>query len=512
MDPATPRPRDPATAVCPLLSLRGIRKSFGGTAALRGVDLDLHARECVALIGENGAGKSTLMKVLSGVYQPDGGTMLLDGQHFTPKDPLAARRAGVAIVHQELAIAAHLSVAENIVLGTEPVMCGLVHARQRDAVARRALAELGADLPLGRLASALAPAERQLVEIARTLVTRPRILVLDEPTSSLGREDAARLHAAVGRLVAGGVAVIWISHHLEECRLVASRCLVLRDGASVADGAMAAFTDAELIRQLAGRAVDELYPRQAHRPGAPLLELQALAGVALPVAASLTVCSGEVVGIFGLVGAGRTELLRVVLGLDRRRAGTVTFAGAPAPENPAAWLAAGVGLLSEDRKGDGLLLARSIADNATLTNLRPCSRGGLVSPRRQQAAAAALMTRATVKAAGPEQAVGELSGGNQQKVAFARLLHHDCRLLLLDEPTRGIDVGAKAALYQLIDDLAVQGRAVLVVSSYLPELLGICDRIAVMTHGRLGPARPVAQCHAEGLIAEAIGTTEQASS
>ncbi len=495
-----------------LLCLRSIRKSFGATAALRGVDLELHAGECLALIGENGAGKSTLMKILSGVHQPDGGTMLLDGQPFAPRDPLTARRAGVAIVHQELAIAPHLSVAENIVLGAEPARLGLVQGQRRDELARRALTELGADLPLARLAAELAPAERQLVEIARALVTRPRILVLDEPTSSLGREDAARLHAAVGRLVAGGVAVIWISHHLEECRLLASRCTVLRDGASVASGAMTSFSDAELIRHLAGRAVDELYPRQAHVPGAPLLEVQGLAGERLPVAASLTVCAGEVVGIFGLVGAGRTEMLRVLFGLDRRRSGMVTFAGRTAPTDPAAWLAAGVGLLSEDRKGDGLLLARSIADNATLTRLRSCSRAGLVSPPRQQAISAALMTRATVKATGPAQAVGELSGGNQQKVAFARLLHHDCRLLLLDEPTRGIDVGAKATLYQLIDQLAVAGRAVLVVSSYLPELLGICDRIAVMTRGRLGPVRPVATRCAEGLIAEAIGMTTQDAS
>ncbi|MCK6490272.1 MAG: sugar ABC transporter ATP-binding protein [Planctomycetes bacterium] len=491
----------------PAVRLAGIRKAFGATVALDGVDLELAPASCLALIGENGAGKSTLMKVLSGVHAPDAGTMELDGRRWAPRDPLDARRGGLAIVHQELALAPHLSVAENVLLGAQPSRWGLVRARERDRLAAAALAEVGAgDLPLGRPAGELPPAARQLVEIARALTARPRVLVLDEPTSSLGRADAERLFAVVRRLVAGGTAVVYISHFLEECRALAGGFCVLRDGRSVAAGALAGCDDATLIRHLVGRPVGELYPRVPHALGAPLLTVDGLAGAGgRPRCASFTLRSGEILGLFGLVGTGRTETLRALFGLDPLAAGTIELAGRRLRPAPDRLLAQGVALLSEDRKGEGLLLARSIADNATLGDLGACSRWGLVSPRRQQACAAALMARTAVKAAGPGQAVGELSGGNQQKVAFARLLHQRSRVLLLDEPTRGIDVGAKAVLYRLMGELAAGGAALVVVSSYIPELLGICDTIAVMERGVLGEPRPAASWDAPSLLAAAIG-------
>ncbi len=488
-----------------MLRTAGLAKSFGATRALAGVDLEVRAGEALALLGENGAGKSTLMKVLSGVHAPDAGRMELDGRPWSPRDPHAARAAGLAVVHQELSLAPDLSVAENIVLGAEPGRLGLVDRRARDRTAREALAALGAAIaPETRLGD-LPPAARQLVEIARAVAAGPRLLVLDEPTSSLGRSDAEALYAVVGRLTGRGVAVVFISHFLEECRRLCRRFTVLRDGASVGAGELAGTADGELIRLMAGRSLDEPYPRVPHQPGAERLVLSGLSGVRRPQAVDLAVHGGEILGLFGLVGAGRSELLRVVAGLDPATAGGATLDGAPLVGPVAARLARGLALLSEDRKGEGLLLPMSISDNATITRPGPLARLGCWRPAAQRAAAVAWIARLGVRCAGPAQAVGELSGGNQQKVAVARLLHHGCAAALLDEPTRGIDVAAKAVVYRTIGELAAGGSAVLLASSYIPELLGVCDRIAVMRQGRLGPARPVAAWTAESLLAEALG-------
>ena len=492
------------------LSVHGIAKAFGATKALVGVDLSVQPGECLALIGENGAGKSTLMKVLTGAHRADAGTMTLDGQPYDPSGPLDARARGVAIVYQELTLARHLSVAENILLGHQPSRFGVIDRRRQHAVARAALEQLGLghldlDLPVGELPIA----QQQLVEIARGLTARPRLLILDEPTSSLTAADVAHLFTVIRTLKAQGVSVIYISHFLEECRAVAERYAVLRDGASVATGVMAEASEAELIRQMVGRDVTEIYPRIPHELGQPVLELRNVAGVGKPGDATLVLRRGEILGLFGLVGSGRSETLRALFGLDRITRGTVLLHGQPQTHrSPRQRLLSGIGLVSEDRKSEGLALNLPIADNLTLTCLGPFTHGGLINQRRQEASAQSLMERLLVKAAGPAQAVGELSGGNQQKVAIGRLLHHGCEILLLDEPTRGIDVGAKAHIYKLIGELAAQGRSVIVVSSYIPELLGICDSIAVMCRGILAPARPVAEWDSHRILAAAIGQTE----
>ena len=489
------------------LQVTGIRKAFGATQALAGVDFAVAAGQCLAVIGENGAGKSTLMKVLSGAHAPDAGTMHLDGVPYRPRDPVAARRHGVAIVYQELTIIAHLSVADNVVLGAEPRRWGIVAGQRRDAVARAALDRLGAaDIPLEARAGSLSIAQQQLVEIARALAFGdPRVLVLDEPTASLTADDAARLYTAIDRMVAAGTAVLFISHHLEECRRVAQRYLVLRDGASVGAGDMATVDENALVQLMVGRSVAELYPRIAHELGAPVLRVRGLQGRTAPVAVDFELRAGEVLGIFGLMGSGRTETLRTLFGLDPAVAGTVELDGRPLRgRTPRRMLAHGIGLVSEDRKDEGLALGLSIADNLTLTRWQPLTRWGLVAGGRQAAVASEWMRRLGVKAEHPAQAVGQLSGGNQQKVAIGRLLHHQARVLLLDEPTRGIDVAAKAQVYRLIGACAAAGTAIVVVSSYIPELLGICDTIAVMRDGRLSAPRAAAAWDAPTLLRTAL--------
>ena len=468
-------------AIFPRLELRGISKAYGATQALSGVDLTVAPGEVVALLGENGAGKSTLMKVLSGACRADAGSMLVDGQAFAPADPLAARARGIAIVHQELSLCDHLSVAENISLGAWPGRWGTLDRRQMNEVARWALERLGADIPLQARCGDLPPAARQVTEIARSIAAAPLVLVLDEPTSSLGSHDIERLFTAIRRLQATGVAVIIISHVIEECRAVASRFAVLRDGASVAAGALAGISDAALIEAMVGRPLTELYPRTPHTVGTEGTD------AVLDIAPGVTLHRGEILGIYGLIGAGRTELLHRLFTPPRAR------------------LADGIGLVSEDRKGQGLLLGRSIADNLTLTKLAPYVTAGWLSTARQAAATRVWIAKLGVRCQGPAQAIGELSGGNQQKIALGRLLHHGARILLLDEPTRGIDVGAKAQIYRQMGELAAEGSALLVVSSYLPELLGTCDTLTVMCRGQLPPARPVARWTREAVLSAAIG-------
>ncbi len=492
------------------LSVSGIAKSFGATKALISVDLHVAPGEALALIGENGAGKSTLMKILTGAHRADAGSMSLDGQPYDPSGPLDARARGVAIVYQELTLARHLSVAENICLGKQPHRFGVIDQRRQRDIAQAALEQLGlGQLDLNTVVGDLPIAQQQLVEIARGLTANPRLLILDEPTSSLTAADVGHLFTVIRRLKAQGVSIIYISHFLEECRTVAERYAVLRDGVSVATGAMSEASETDLIRHLVGRDVTEIYPRVAHELGETVLELRKLAGVSKPSDATLVLRQGEILGLFGLVGSGRSEMLRALFGLDRITAGTVLLHGQPQTHrSPRQRLLSGIGLVSEDRKTEGLALNLPIADNLTLTCLAPFTSAGLINQRRQEASAQSLMERLVVKAAGPAQAVGELSGGNQQKVAIGRLLHHGAEILLLDEPTRGIDVGAKAHIYKLIGELAAHGKAVIVVSSYIPELLGICDSIAVMCRGVLSPARPIAEWDSHRMLAAAIGNTD----
>lgn len=489
------------------LVMRQVEKRFGATRALRGVTLELGRGEVLALIGENGAGKSTLMKVLSGAYRPDAGTIELEGQPFCPDNPLHARASGIEMIYQELTLAPHLTVEENILLGAEPARWGWLNRRRRRELARGALAELRhADLDLDRPVGTCSIAAQQVVEIARALVREPRVLILDEPTSSLTQRDAENLFAVVRRLRERGVSVIYISHFLEECQAICDRYTVLRDGESVGSGAMRGADLGAIIRLMVGREVREIYPRLPHALGRPVLEVRGLAGRAKPASVNLTLREGEILGIAGLVGAGRTETLRVLFGLDEMRAGSVVVVGGAVGQcRPTDRLAQGIGLLSEDRKAEGLLLGRSLADNLTLTRLEPVTRWGLVRERSQHAVTRSWMERLEVRARGPGQAVGELSGGNQQKIAVGRLLHHEARILLLDEPTRGIDVGSKAQIYRLIGELAAQGKSIIFVSSYLPELMGVCDTIGVMCRGTLAGVRAVGQWTEHEIMAVAIG-------
>lgn len=491
-----------------------VSKRFGATQALRGVSFTVGPGEVHALIGENGAGKSTLMKILSGAHAPDSGRIELDGQPFAPTDPLHARRCGISMIYQELNLATHLSVEENILLGAEPATLGWLHRRQRREQARAALAQLRHEnIPLDAPVSRLSVAEQQVVEIARALVSRPRVLIMDEPTSSLTSADTENLFAVIDRLKRSGVSIVYISHFLEECQRVADRFTVLRDGETVGGGNMAGTGLDHIIRLMVGREVREVYPRQSHAVGEPVLEVQNLRGRKLPRAVSWTVRAGEIFGVAGLVGAGRTETLRVLFGLDRLEEGRVmVFSRESTHSTPRQRLAQGIGLLSENRKEEGLMLQRSLADNLTLTRFDPVARWGFIHSGRQRAAAQRWMERLEVRARSPLQPVGELSGGNQQKVAVARLLHHDAKIFLLDEPTRGIDVGSKVQIYRLMGELAAQGRAVVFVSSYLPELLGVCDTLGVMCRGRLVAVRPVSEWTESAVLAAAIGQNAESFS
>ncbi|MGO9000136.1 MAG: sugar ABC transporter ATP-binding protein [Polyangiaceae bacterium] len=488
------------------LSIRGVSRAFGATKALVSVDFEAHAGEVHALIGENGAGKSTLMKVLAGALTPDAGTLALDGASYHPRSPAEARSAGVAIVSQELALCPHMTVAENIVLGREPTRLGLLDRNEIGRVAGAALSEIGRpDLALDARVADLPIAERQLVEIARALASNCKLLILDEPTSSLGRGDVERLFDRVRALRGRGTTVLYISHFLEEVRSIADRFTVLRDGATTASGRVSDVSDAEIVQAMAGRAVENLFTRGPRAPGETVLTLHELAGASKPSAASLELRRGEVLGIAGLIGAGRTEMLRAIFGLDPVKRGTVRVKRWSGPARPRARLAQGVGFLSEDRKTEGLALSMSIADNVTLSRLDGLGPWRFVSQARQRSAVARWMTELGIKARDSSQPVGDLSGGNQQKVALSRLLHQDADVFLLDEPTRGIDVASKAQIYALIDRLAAEGKAILLVSSYLPELLGVCDRIAVMCRGRLGDAKAVGEWTSHTLLEEAIG-------
>lgn len=482
--------------------MRGVRKRFGATVALEGVDFAVAAGEVHALVGENGAGKSTLMKVLSGAVVPDEGSMQLDGEPYRPRNPHDARSAGVAMIYQELSLAPHLSVAENIMLGMEPSRFGVLGWKEIDQRARDALHQLGhTDLSPSMRVASLSVAAQQIVEIARALAVGCRVLVLDEPSSSLTREDVRRLFQLIARLRQQGVAIVYISHFIEEVKEVADRFTVLRDGKTVGGGETANASVEEIVAMMVGRKIDELYPRSQRHPGRAVLEIRALSGVRKPESATLTLYRGEVFGIAGLVGAGRTELLRTIFGLDPVRRGEIRIGVHAGPASTVQRWRQGVGMLSENRKEEGLSLPLSIADNITLSNLP-----WLVRPSRQIGSAGTWIEKLDVRCRGPQQQVGELSGGNQQKVAFARLLYHNVDVLLLDEPTRGIDVASKARIYQLIDELAVGGKAVLMVSSYLPELLGVCDRVAVMCRGRLGAPRDVREWNEHELMIEATGT------
>ena len=502
------------------LQMQGVSKRFGATIALEDVSIEVATGEVLALVGENGAGKSTLMKVCSGAIKPDAGQMWLDGAPYRPGNPFEARRAGVAMIYQELSLTPHMSVQENIMLGMEPSKLGVILWKQVRQRAIEAIKEFdNPELTPDARVSRLSVGSQQLVEIARALAIGCRVLVLDEPTSSLTRQDVERLFEIIGRLKQQGKAIVYISHFIEEVKRIADRVTVLRDGRVVgspqdgqAHNDVAAISTDEIVSLMVGRQVEELYPRSERHAGEVVLDIEDLAGPDKPKSATLTLRRGEVLGIAGLVGAGRTELLRSIFGLAPVRKGRIKLGVYTGPASPVKRWMQGAGLLSEDRKEEGLALSLSVADNVTLSKLKGFGPLGLVLPGRQDKATRRWLERLDIRCRGPQQSVSSLSGGNQQKVALARLLQHDVDVLLLDEPTRGIDVAAKALVYKLINALATgspaenrQPKAVLMVSSYLPELMGVCDRVAVMCRGKLGPTYRIDEVNEHDLMLEATG-------
>jgi ribose transport system ATP-binding protein len=502
--------------VHPFLDMRNIHKRFGATVALNGVDFQVFSGEAHALVGENGAGKSTLMKILSGVYPQDDGAMFLDAFSYQPHDPLEARKKGVGMIYQELTLAPHLTVEENILLGQEPTTFGLIQRKTLRNITVLALERLGhPEIDPETPVSELSISERQIVEIARSLTMGCRALVFDEPTSSLDQYDTEKLFEVIRELKNQGLAIVYISHFLEEVQNVADRITVLRDGEVMGVRKVRQVRMEEIVRLMVGREVNEMYPHSSRVRGEPILEIKELAGIVKPESSSLSLHQGEVLGIAGLVGAGRTELLRTLFGLDQVCRGEIRIGAYIGPYSPVKRWLQGVGFLSENRKDEGLTLQMNLADNVTMTNLERFGRWGLIWPKRQHMAAQKWIERLDIRCLWPTQRVEDISGGNQQKIALARLLERDVDVLLLDEPTRGIDVAAKAKIYQIIDSLTSTisssgkpAKAILMTSSYLPELLGVCDRIAVMCRGRLSPSRPVGELNEEILMRAATGQEE----
>jgi ribose transport system ATP-binding protein len=494
-----------------VLSLTNLHKRFGSTIALDGVNLELRKGEVHAVIGENGAGKSTLMNIIAGALTPDEGRMQLFGRDYSPSTPLDARLNGIALIHQELSLCPHLTVAENVLMGIESSRLGWIDRQQLSSRTREVLKTFQhADIQPDRRVGDLSVAARQIVEISRALAANARIILMDEPTSSLQRNDVTQLFLLIRKLRSEGISVIYISHFLEEVRQVADTFTVLRDGRSISTGDIATASDDELIAKMVGRSQQTLFPprTQVKSDAETVLRVRDLAAPPLLKNANLELRRGEILGIAGLMGSGRTPLLRAIYGLDHATRGMIEVKGKPLHKGeitPSMRLYQGFGYLSEDRKGEGLALNLSVADNVTITKFSSCSRWGWIDLGEQKRETERLVNALKIKLKSVAQAVGALSGGNQQKVIVARLLHQDADVLLLDEPTRGIDIGSKAQVYETIAQCVAQNKAVLMISSYLPELFGMCHRLAVMSRGRLSEARPIEQWSPETVLQAAIG-------
>ena len=491
VDPPSPPPP-------PLLQMRGIVKQFPGARALDGVDLEIRAGEVHCVLGQNGAGKSTLIKVLAGAHQPDEGEILLDGVPVTIASPVAALRLGVATMYQELDVVDGLSVAENIFLGHELSTAGF--SRRRAAVhrTRDLLNRLGhGDISPHREVGRLSAAGKQIISMARALSRNARVIIMDEPSAVLDAGEVANLFRVVRELTASGVAVVYISHRLDEIRQIGDRITVLKDGRTVGCGlAVAQTPTADLIRLMTGRTVEHAFPlRPVIAPDAPqLLRVEALALKGVFADVSFEVRAGEVVGLAGLVGSGRSEILETVFGSRRATSGRVVVAGDRLrPGSVAAAVDAGMGLCPEERKSQGLLLDEPVYRNVTLSTFARFARASFLDEARERSAATMQIDALDLRPSDPDRQARTLSGGNQQKVLLARWLVHGCTVLLLDEPTRGVDVGARAEIYALIRDLSARGAAVVVVSSEIEEVLGLSDRVLVISEGRVVHTGPSAE-------------------
>jgi L-arabinose transport system ATP-binding protein len=469
------------------LVMSGVRKSFGGVHALRGVDVASRAGEVLALVGENGAGKSTLLKILSGAYTPDAGSLSIDGEPVRFASPRAAHAAGVRVIYQEPEIVPHVSVAENIYVGELPSRRHLFSRRTVEARACADLARYGFSRALApdTLGERLSPAQRQLVEIMRALIADVRVIAFDEPTSSLSDTEVEALFSLIRRLRDEGVAVLYVSHRLPEIFTIADRVTVLRDGAIVGSRATRETDTDEIVSMMVGRDLTGMYSRNTHPRGDLALSVRGLSSEKVHDV-SLDVHAGEVLGIAGLVGAGRSELAHAIVGDDPRTAGEIAVDGRPVRiRNPRDAIRAGIGFVPEERKAQALLMERSVRDNISLAVLPRISRMHIVRRGAERTIAHDFARRLNVRTPSVETAVANLSGGNQQKVVLARWLAGRPKVLILDEPTRGVDVGAKSEIYDVIDGLAAEGLAIVVISSELPEILALSDRIVVMQGGRI---------------------------
>ena len=468
-----------------VLEMEGICKHFGATRALNGVNLTVRSHEIHALMGENGAGKSTLMKVLSGVYQPDAGTIKVDGQPIVISKPADARAAGISLIYQELSVATNLTVAENIFMGSEPrTPWGMADIAEMNRRSEEVLRTLDAPFSATTPAIKLSIAQQQQVEIARALIHKGRILIMDEPTAALSDRETDALFKIVRKLRDEGIAVIYISHRMAEVNALADCVTVLRDGAYVGELDREQLDPGRIVQMMVGRPLGDFYQHKDRAaPGKVVLEVEELGGGKVKPA-SFKVRAGEVLGLAGLVGAGRTELARLIFGADPKTSGRVLLEGQPVDvKEPLDAIRLAIGYLPEDRKGQGLFLQLSALSNIAMNTLNPNSKMGIINHPALRKLSKAAIDRLAIKVSGPDGIVGGLSGGNQQKVLLARWLEINPKVLLLDEPTRGVDVGAKSEIYLIINELAAQGVAVVVISSELPEIIGICDRVVVMREG-----------------------------
>jgi ABC-type sugar transport system ATPase subunit len=491
-----------------LLRVKGVSKSFGGTPALKDISFEAGPGEILGLIGENGAGKSTLIKILSGVYQPDHGSIEWKDQPFNARDPHAALLHGIATIHQELASFEKLTVAENLMLGERwpRFVWGGTNRRALNAEARRRLEACKLTVDPSVLFHTLSPAQRQEVAIARSLAQNAQLLILDEPTAALSEPEVVRLIDHLKMLQAEGVTILYVSHRLDEILKLTSRVLVLRDGSLVASHLTSRTSISALVRDMVGRELNALFERKSHTPGEIIFAAQNLSRAGLFHGITFTIRAGEVLGLSGLVGAGRSELARAIYGLYPPESGTMMLNGHPhAPPNPAAARASKLTYLPEERKRQGFVLDHSLKSAISIGFLKAISRLGVLNGRWESKRVSEAITRFHIKARTPDQPLGTLSGGNQQKAPLARCLESDPILIILDEPTRGVDVGAKAEIHKLINELAQSGKAVLLISSDLPEILSLSDRILVLYCQRITAEFDAKEATQEAILLAASG-------
>ena len=498
----------------PMLRMSGISKRFVGVRALTNVTFEALAGEIHAIVGENGAGKSTLMKILSGVHQPDEGSIEIDGRYVRFSGPNESQELGIAMVYQEFDLIPELSVAENILLGRQPVnRLGLIRRSELRKQAKAPLDELHVDLDPSLIVKNLSAGQRQLVQIAQAYSRAPRIMVFDEPTSALTEHEADNLFGIIRRLKDRGVAVVYISHRLGEVMTIADRVTALRDGKLVATRNIADISQDEMVELIVGRTITELFPKQKVSFGEPVLEVHNLSRVPTFADVSFSIRAGEIVGMAGLIGSGRTEIARAIFGLDKRTGGVVTVRGVPVPSGRVdAAIKVGVGYVPEERKIDGLVLSETISQNIVLSCLRALARLAIVDRSRERTLVGGLVERLNVRPPELNRQVITLSGGNQQKVVLAKCLAIAPKVLILDEPTAGIDVPSKAEIHRLVGALAEMGVAVLLISSELTEVIAASDRILVVANGRVVDEVPRAEATEQRIIRAATGEVATATS